>query len=510
MKRPILRAAAAVLASSVILTGCGSGSDEAKEPQLEWGRWQEHDKAATVFASADNLALLYEGESQQVKAYDAEGKQLWEKRALIPPTDDGTTGPVGYLKDGLFILQDPTNGTVYGLNAESGDEEWRLYPRALGKCKSEHYRLVTDPAITKKNTVVVALEADMQNGYELSGCSGESAAAAGYEIPEGASGEGGSEDQEILKPAWKAAQPPEGGRVDTPAVDPTGTYLTQVLSGSSQRMLQRTKIEDGSSDMAVVTKLDNPDPAGGGNVYGLRATDADNYAVFCQTENSDISTDIYSVGEWSAADKADQAEPSVKFETGSDSAECLLSMSTVADKPYCYTVSSKGAKFAALDDNLDGAKLETIQHKPVSPSFSQGMEGAGLPTFSPAGITADGTVYGLVPSPNKKLEAISMADGETLWSSSAKEKPTSAAMGASYIPAGKTMVYSQDDTIMGVSADNGEKLWSEKVEDGEQIGWLTASDTAVAAKIDGANDGHGRTLFRVMTSKAATGEAEEK
>lgn len=103
IRRHALRATAAVVfASSLVLTGCGGsvslgGSDdsadsagpEKDEPKLEWGPWQKLDAAATVFASSDNFAVLYDGLAQKMRAFDGDGKELWSKPAVIPPTDAG-------------------------------------------------------------------------------------------------------------------------------------------------------------------------------------------------------------------------------------------------------------------------------------------------------------------------------------------------------------------------------------------------------------------------------------
>ena len=232
IRRKALRATAAVVfASSLVLTGCGGSGDsgdsanpDKSEPKLEWGSWQKLDAAATVFASSDNFAVLYDGVAQKMRAFDGDGKELWSKPAAIPPTDAGITGPESYIKGDTFIYQDPQTGKIHGLNTADGEEQWTFDPGSLGKCSAKAYWLLDDKLVTDSDTIVLALQGLGQDAQQIAACSGESPAVVGLQLPEGTSGA-----QEI-KPHWQSPALPKGSQVSMPTVDPSGEYLTHVGS----------------------------------------------------------------------------------------------------------------------------------------------------------------------------------------------------------------------------------------------------------------------------------------
>ena len=510
IRRQALRATAAVVfASSLVLTGCGgsggsgdSANPDKSEPKLEWGSWQKLDAAATVFASSNNFAVLYDGVAQKMRAFDGDGKELWSKPAAIPPTDAGITGPESYIKGDTFIYQDPQTGKIHGLNTADGEEQWTFDPGSLGKCSAKAYWLLDDKPVTDSDTIVLALQGLGQDAQQIAACSGESPAVVGLQLPDGTSGA-----QEI-KPKWQSPALPKGSQVSMPTVDPSGEYLTHVGSAPDKRVLQRTSLKDGKAQAAVVTRLDGGDtnPDAIGNIYRLSAVDADNYALERETPDLSTTSDIYTVKEWSDVD--DAKDPAVTISADADGADCIAgAMRELGGKKYCYSATEEGAVFAEVGDNLTGGKLEGMQRKPVSDEFSQGLAGAGLPYETPAGITKDGKLYGLVPSPNNTLDAVSMTDGEVLWSAPAEAEASSAARDAGYVAGADAVVFAQDDAAVAVDANTGEELWREGVGTGEgeagelRLGWLTMTESAVAMKIDGGDESNGQTKFRVLRSK---------
>ena len=517
IRRQAMRATAAVVfASSLVLTGCGGsvslgGSDdsadsagqEKEEPKLEWGPWQQFDEGgATVFASSDDIAVFYGGTFQEMRAYDSEGKKLWSKPVLVPPTDAGVPGPESYIKGDTLIYQDPETGKIHGLNTADGEEQWTFDPGSLGKCSAKAYWLLDDKPVTDSDTIVLALEGLSQDAQQVAACSGESPAVVGLQLPEGTSGA-----QEI-KPKWQSPALPKGSQVSMPTVDPSGEYLTHVGSAPDKRVLQRTSLKDGKAQAAVVTRLDGGDtnPDAIGNIYRLAAVDADNYGIERLDEEYSPTFDIYTVKEWSDVEAA--KDPAVTINADADGADCIAGgMHELGGKKYCYSATEEGAVFAEVGDNLTGGKLEGVQRKPVSDEFSQGLAGAGLPFDAPAGITKDGKLYGLVPSPDNTLDAVSMTDGEVLWSAPAEAEASSAARDAGYVAGADAVVFAQDDSAVAVDASTGEELWREGVGTGEgsagelRLGWLSMTDSAVALKIDGGDKPNGQTKFRVLRSK---------
>ncbi len=516
VRRHTLRATAAVVfASSLVLTGCGgsgssgesggsgdSTSADKSEPKLEWGPWQKLDAAATVFASSDDLAVLYDAVSQEMRAFNAEGKELWSKSVLVPPTDAGVPGPESYINGETLVYQDPQTGKIHGLNTADGEEQWTFDPGSLGACSAKDYWLITDKPAVESGTITVALSGLGQDALQIAACSGESPAVAGLRLPDGTSG------AEDIKPQWKAPALPKSSQVSLPTVDPSGEYLTQVASAPDRRVLQRTALKDGTAQAAVVTRIDGQDinPDAIGNIHRFTAIDADNYALMRETPDLSTTSDIYTVKEWSDVDAA--KEPAVTIAADADGADCLTGgVYAAGDKRYCYSATEGGAVFAEVGDNFSGGTLEGVQRKPVSEEFSQGLSGAGLPYKASVGITKDGTLYGLVPIPGNKLQAVSMADGKVFWSAPAEADAGSAARDAGYLPAADAVVFAQDDSAVAVDADTGEELWREGVGSGEDkagklsLGWLTTTDSAVAMKIDGGDKRNGQTKFRVMRSK---------
>ena len=516
IRRRSLRATVAVVfASSLVLAGCGGsvglgGSDdssssagqEKEEPKLEWGPWQQFDEGgATVFASSDDIAVFYGGTFQEMRAYNSEGKKLWSKPVLVPPADAGVPGPESYIKGDTLVYQDPETGKIHGLNTADGEELWTFDPSSLGKCSAKAYWLLDDKPVTDSDTIVLALDGLSQDAQEIAGCSGESPAVVGLQLPEGTSGA-----QEI-KPQWQSPALPKGSQVSMPTVDPTSEYLTHVGSTPDKRVLQRTSLKDGKAQAAVVTRIDgdvNPDAIG--NIYQLSAVDADNYGIERLDEEYSATYDIYTVKEWSDVDAAN--DPAVAINADADGADCIAGgMHELGGKKYCYKATEEGAVFAEVGDNLTGGKLEGVQRKPVSDEFSQGAIGTGLPHESPAGITKDGKLYGLVPSPANTLDAVSMTDGEVLWSAPAEADASSAARDAGYVAGADAVVFGQGDAAVAVDASTGEELWREGVGAGEgsagelRLGWLSMTDSAVALKIDGGDKPNGQTKFRVLRSE---------
>ena len=515
IRRQALRATAAVVfASSLVLTACGgsvslggsddSASPEKDEPKLEWGPWQTFDDGSSVFASGDNIAVFYGSGFQEMRAYDGDGKKLWSKPIIIPPAEAGDVGPESYIKDETLIYQDPQTGKIHGLNTADGEEQWTFDPGSLGKCSSRAYSLLDNEPATESDTIIVALNGLGPAFQEVPDCSGESPAVVGLQMPEGTSG-----TQEI-KPQWQAPALPKKSDVTMPAVDPSGQYLTHVATTSEQRILQRTALKDGKAEAAVVARADGK---GGdlihaeGNIYFFNAADADNYALERDVPDMSTSRDIYTVKEWSDVEAAEN--PAVTINAGADGADCLTGwMRKVADKWYCYGATEELVIFAEVGDNFTGGKLEGVQRKPVSAEFAEHMvPGARLPGDTAAGVTKDGIIYGLVPSPANTLDAVSMSDGKVLWSAPAEAEASSAARDAGYVAGADAVVFAQDDAAVAVDASTGKELWRESVGAGEgsagelRLGWLSMTDSAIALKIDGGDKPNGQTKFRVLRSK---------
>lgn len=374
---------------------------------------------------SDNFAVLYDGVAQKMRAFDGDGKELWSKPVAVPPTDSGITGPQSYIKGRTLVYQNLETGKVHGVNMADGGEQWTFDPGTLGACSAKNYWLITDKPAVESGTVTVALTGLGQDAQQIVGCSGESPAVAGFQWPKGASG------AEDIKPQWQAPALPKGSQVSQPAVDPSGEYLTHVASAPEKRILQRTALKDGTAQAALVTKIDgqNINPDAVGNIYRFTAIDADNYAAERETAEMSMSYDIYSVSDWSDVKGAD--EPAVNINAGAEGGECLAGgVRTIADKRYCYRATEKGATFAEVGNNFRDGTLEGVQHKPVSDELSQGLTGAGLTYEKPAGITKDGALYGLLPSPDNTLQAVSMTDGKVLWSAPAEADAGPAARSA--------------------------------------------------------------------------------
>ncbi|WP_151953135.1 PQQ-binding-like beta-propeller repeat protein [Brevibacterium sp. Marseille-P9724] len=220
------------------------------------------------------------------------------------------------------------------------------------------------------------------------------------------------------------------------------------------------------------------------------------------------SRDIHTVREWSDVEAAEN--PAVTINAGADGADCLTGwIRKAAEKWYCYNATEEFVIFAEVGDNFTGSKLESVQRKPVSAEFRDHMvPGARLPGDTAAGVTEDGTLYGLVPSPANTLDAVSMADGKVLWSAPAEADAGSAARDAGYMLAAGAVVFSQGDAVVAVDAGSGKELWREDVTTAEgsaeklHLAWLSMTETAVAVKVHGKDKPNGQTKFRVLRSQS--------